>query len=207
MTDSIDLEFINDLRRDSYNKNCLVYTNNNDIIPIMQIGIRGDEIIGQDYMASIIITIKINSIIRYDCLDIRDTFFKYYESQIKTIKDVCSSDNLKLDPTYIYKNIPLHEKLISLYISKQYSDITISELKRLWEIKLTHSCDKFLEYVDSELSTCTIELYKKELLEIKKQLEEIKQFNVLNSLQSKEDVCSYWPSIIYPAPAFVEITA
>ena len=204
MADSIDLEFINDLRRDSYNKNCLVYTNNNDIIPITQIGIRGDEIIGQDYMTSIIIKIKINSIIRYDRLDIQDTFFKYHESQLKIIKDVCSSDNLKLDPTYIYKNIPLHEKLISLYISKQYSDITILELKKLWEIKLTHSCDKFILYVDTELSTCSNDLYKTELSTIKESLLEIKTHKLLNSFESKDEICSYWPSIILPAPSFVK---
>jgi hypothetical protein len=204
MSDYIISEFISGLRRDSYASNCFIYTNNNDIIPVIKINFKQDEIVGNDFFNSINIRIKIDSIVRYDTTPDSNSFYKENERQFKIIRDACESDNLKLDPNFIYKDIPLYQKIISLHLSKQYNDISITELKNFWKIKINQNCDKFLGYVDSELSTCTIDMYKKELLVIKDDLLFIKSHKDLNSLETKDKVCSYWPSILSPSPNFIK---
>ena len=196
--------YINVLRSDSYATNCFVYTKNNDIIPIIKINFRDDEIIGLDFFNDLNIRIKIDSIFRYDCVPETNSFYKESKRQFDVIKDACEIDNLKLNPDLIYKDVPLYQKIISLHLSKRYSDASISELKTLWKTKINQNCDKFLEYVDVELATCSSDLYKNELLIIKENLSNIKSNKELNSFKTKDKICSYWPDILLPAPSFIK---
>jgi hypothetical protein len=204
MLDVATSNYIYQLRTDSYANKLFIYTNKNDIIPIIKVNVRGDEITGKDFINSLNISIKIDSIVRYDCISDEDSFIIEHNREHKILKDICDVDNLNFNLEFIYKDIPLHERIISLYLSKIYSDISLSELKKFWKLKITESCDKFIEYVNSELSTCSNDSYQFELNQIKDNLITIKSHQELNSFKSKDKVCTYWPSIILPAPSFVK---
>jgi hypothetical protein len=114
-------------------------------------------------------------------------------------------ENLNLNESFLYKNLQIHEKTISLILNKQFNDISLSELKQLWISNIEIYCNKFENYIDKELNESANDLYNTELLSIKLDLKNLKKHKDINKLKTKEALFEYWPQILMPAPSFVKI--
>lgn len=127
-----------------------------------------------------------------------------YLNHYKNIKDIAKVENLNLSDNFLYKDLPLSKKIISLYLNKNYDDLTLKELTDFWKIKIIEYCAKFESYIENEFKFSDNELYRSELLKIKESLELLKKFEELNKFKVKEELISYWPTILMPCPSFVE---
>ena len=120
---------------------------------------------------------------------------------------MCIAENITINVEFLYDNVPIHEKLISMTLGKKFPNISLQELKDFWKNNITKYCLKFEDYIEKELNESPInDVFKRELLLIKNEILDIKQFKVLNKISSKEWLVAYWPALLAPAPIFVNVS-
>lgn len=133
------------------------------------------------------------------------TVVKKAKDDYTKVTEICSTDNIPINMDLFYKDVPVYQKVISMYLNKPYGDITFDELNALWKKYIEKHCLTFEEYIIAELEQATVDLYKEELLSLQSQLQILRQHEEMYGLRTKEDLTKYWPSILMPAPSFVNI--
>ena len=202
---------IRELILDSKNKFCFVENYNNDVIPMKHCNyddaINPVYLIGEDFLNSNKeVSIKLEDIKAYMHVESEDhTLYKRFALHFKKLKDVCAVEKLSLYSPFLYKRIPIYQKIISFILNKDFDELSINDLKNLWKSYIIKYCESFENYIDSELIENTNEFYKEELLKIKEELKEIGKFKEIKAFKNKEDIINFWPTMLMPAPSFVDI--
>jgi len=199
---------LNDLISDSKKGLCFVENHDNDTIPMIDCyydsKLNPTLIHGTDFLNNKDAFIKIEDIKAYMYVKSQDhKLCKRFSLHFKALKDVCVVEKLSLDSEFLYKNIPINEKIICYILNKNYNDITLQELKELWISYIQKYCNNFESYIDTELFESTNDLYKTELSKIKEDLTDIKKFKEIKKFKIKEDLIKFWPTLLMPCPSFV----
>jgi hypothetical protein len=190
---------------------CFVENYNNDAIPMKHCNYDDAKnpvyLIGEDFLNSNKeVSIKLEDIKAYMHVESEDhKLYKRFALHFKTLRDVCIVEKLELDNPFLYKRIPINQKIISYILNKNYNEICLKELKDLWISYIEKFCISFESYIESELFESSNDLYKTELLKIKKDLKEIKKFKEIKAFKNKEELCKFWPALLMPSPSFVDL--
>jgi hypothetical protein len=189
----------------SIQNKCFIVTNNNDIIPAINCKINGSNMVMYDFLHNKKVSIPHESIIYYfNYTDENNKEYISYKTHHKTLQDIAKVENITLSNKFLYKDIPLNKKIISLYLDINYDDITIEILKEFWKTKISEYCNKFELYIDNEFKFTDNDLYRSELTKIKKSINTLRKFKELNQLKTKEEIIKYWPALLMPCPSFVD---
>lgn len=132
--------------------------------------------------------------------------YKYIFKQFQAAGDIYEAENLSTDGPFFYANLSVSQKVICALLDKQWDLITLEELKEFWKTRIQQACVKFEEYMESELvESKDNPQFIEELNLLKNQInDEVKSFKELEEFETKEQVCRFWPTILMPAPGFVE---
>ena len=126
-------------------------------------------------------------------------------NHFKIVNEMCEAEEIEIDLNYYYKQIPIYQKIISMYSKTAYEDVTLNELKDIWKKYITKQCIAFESYIAIELTENTDnELYRQELEAIQSTLTLLKQHEEVSSFNTKEELVKYWPSLLMPSPCFVD---
>lgn len=190
----------------SKNKEIFLVSTKNEFIPATNCRLNGENIVGYDFFNDKTISLNIENFNYYFYYSNKtNNEYLSLKNHHKTIQDITKSENLILNECFIYKNIPIQEKIISIYLNTDYNELSLSSLKEFWKSKIKQYCNKFNSYIESEFGETNNDLYKNELSTIKNSLDEIQNFKTIDEINSKEDLLCYWPQILMPAPSFVKI--
>ena len=189
----------------SIKNQCFIVTKQNDIIPAINCKINGLNLVMYDFLNDKKVSIPHESISYYfNYTDETNKEYFSYKNHYKTLQDISKVENIKLTNKFLYKDISLNKKIISLYLDMHFDEIPIENLKQFWKDKISEYCDKFELYIDNEFKFTDNDLYKSELSKIKKGITTLKKFKELNVLETKEEVTKYWPTLLMPCPSFVD---
>lgn len=190
----------------SKNKEIFLVSTKNEFIPSTNCKINGKNIVGYDFFNNKTVSLNVENFNYYFYYtDKNSNEYLSLKNHHKTIQDIAKSENLILDDIFIYKNIPIQEKIISIYLNTHYDELSLLNLKEFWKSKIKQYCDKFNSYIESEFSETNNDLYKNELSTIKNNLDEIQNFKTIDEINYKEELLHYWPQILMPSPSFVKI--
>lgn len=190
-------------------KICFVETNTNDIIPFQNSKKEEDEegeywVEGYDIFNNTHNKILASNIIIIKTFDSKDnTFFIHQKQMFNNLTELCAQQGKPMNKEFIYKNIPIHEKAVSLCLDKSYNEITFEELKQFWKDSIEKRCASLESDVISEFQNEDIESFKEEIDALKSLFFDIKKHQELNQFTSKEEIISFWPPLLAPSPIFV----
>jgi hypothetical protein len=100
-------------------------------------------------------------------------------------------------------------KLLDLSSFQHYEDVLNEKenililLKNKWLEKILESKADAINYIKKEIETCQDESYKLALVETKSIIEEYNYQDEIFKLKTIQEVISTWPSLLLPAPSFV----
>ena len=140
-----DSVVLSELVRFSKQGFCFVETHNNDSIPMKDVEVieTNEDLFlkGLDSFNDITNTIFATSVKGFTGLDNPEHYIvekaKYY---FEDIRKFCTEENLQLNPEFLYKDVPIYEKVISLAMGKHYKDITVEELAQHWKTCIEKCC-------------------------------------------------------------------
>jgi hypothetical protein len=120
------------------------------------------------------------------------------------LKELCLEENLEVKKEYFYKNLPVYQRAISLCLDKHYETLTLNELKEFWKQSVEKYCFAFETHITSELQDESAKLHEDELQAIRDMFSAIRQHEEISSFNTKEELLSFWPVLLMPAPLFVK---
>lgn len=128
------------------------------------------------------------------------------KSEYETIKKECDLDGVELNLDIFYQDIPTHEKTISMHLNKRYDQVSLDELKTFWKSCIEKRCSVIENEIISELESEAEgqEIQTEELDTIKNIFNNIKSHEEILGINTKEELLSFWPAILTPAPRFVK---
>lgn len=186
---------------------CFVETNTNDKIPFKDcelVEMGQTHLEGRDFINNVVNRIPIASITSTTTVGTLDNnLIKKETDNFFKIKEMSKAENIPINTDLFYKNVSIHQKIISMLLNKSYEEISLDELKELWRTHINKYCNTFQEHIESELKEDTNELYRNELQQILAELRVIKCFEEINMIEAKEQLLSFWPTLLMPSPCFV----
>jgi hypothetical protein len=198
----------NELKECSDNKVFFLVNRDGNRIPARNLLEDGHYYIGEDFINNIPIKILKQNVGGYFSIIDVDPYKNKMYLQIKQhfdkVKDSLIAEKVPLNSEFLYEELSPSQKILSTILNKKWEDITLSDLKHFWIVKINEYALKIREYIDSEISLADNENYKKELLIIKDELDLYNDEKYLESFQTKEELIKFWPRVLYPSPGFVE---
>jgi hypothetical protein len=195
------------LLMDSKEGFCFVETTTNDKIPFKDcelVEMGETHLKGKDFINNIVNRIPISKITGTTTVGTADNILiKKETDNFLKIKEMCSAENITINASLFYKNVSIHQKIISMLLNKPYEEISLDDLKELWKKHINAYCNTFEKHIESELKEDTNDLYKTELQQILVELRVIKSFEEVNMTEDKQQLLSFWPTLLMPSPCFV----
>lgn len=94
-------------------------------------------------------------------------------------------------------------ELSSLEDFENNNENVLPDIKKLWKRKIEEHKTQILKYLDSEIDLKNSVYDEETIKEIKDLIYNFNADNDLKSISYKEELFEYWPSILLPAPDFI----
>lgn len=164
------------------------------------------------------ITLNIKDIIKIESIDentdekSKNTFLtraeklkSFYQTATEFRKSFSNFDNYFFNEDISKSDIKLAYLLEFTTIQGYLNDDenSLSHIKKIWKNKIESHKTEILNYLDGEIESNDAHCDVETIQEIKDLITNFDASEELNSLKTKEEVFQYWPTLLLPAPDFV----